>query len=125
MNLLMRSKTVLLGFAATVALATTSAQAAVYGGGGLGAGVGAAAGIGGMTSGSIRQVILKIVSTALSYVALLAVIMVIIAGIRLVASQGEEEQKEKARKTVLYVVIGLIVILLAKGIVTLALSFTH
>ena len=51
--------------------------------------------------------------------ALVAVIIIVIAGIRLVISQGEEEAKDKAKKTIFYAIIGLIVILFAQAIVSI------
>lgn len=75
-------------------------------------------GLPGGNNTEIRGTIVKVLQTVLSFMALIAVIFIIIAGIRLVVSQGEEEQKEKAKKTIVYVVVGLIVILLAKAIVS-------
>jgi uncharacterized membrane protein len=49
--------------------------------------------------------------------ALVAVVFIVIAGIRLVISQGEEAEKDKAKKTIFFVIIGLVLILLAQGIV--------
>ncbi|MDB4978673.1 MAG: conserved rane protein of unknown function [Candidatus Peribacteria bacterium] len=65
----------------------------------------------------IKETIVKILTFVLDLMGLIAVIFIIIAGIRLIVSQGEEEQREKAKKTILYVVIGLIVILFARVIV--------
>lgn len=65
----------------------------------------------------IRQGILDILIKVLSFMALIAVVVVVIAGIRLVVSQGEEQEKDKAKKTILYAIIGLVVILLAQAIV--------
>lgn len=70
--------------------------------------------------GSIRQVILSVLNFVLNFLALVAVVVIVIAGIRLIVSQGEEEPREKAKKTIIYVVAGLIVILLAKVIVNFA-----
>lgn len=69
---------------------------------------------------SIRQVILNVLNFVLNFLALVAVVVIVIAGIRLIISQGEEEPREKAKKTIIYVVAGLIVILLAKVIVNFA-----
>ena len=66
---------------------------------------------------------MKVVNTALNLLALLAAVVIIIAGIRLIFSMGDEEGKETAKKTILYAVIGLIIVLLAKAIVTFVLSF--
>ena len=65
----------------------------------------------------IRQTVLNALKYVLSFLALAAVIFIIIAGIRLIVSQGEDEQKNKAKKTIIYVIVGLIVILLARVIV--------
>ncbi len=70
-------------------------------------------------SETLMSLIVSIVELVLNFIAILAVIFIIIAGIRLIVSQGEEEQKEKAKKTIIYVIIGLIVIILARMIVGL------
>ncbi|MBI3331675.1 hypothetical protein HYZ99_01815 [Candidatus Peregrinibacteria bacterium] len=69
--------------------------------------------------GSIRNAILNALKFVLNFLALLAVIFIVVAGIRLIISQGEDEQKDKAKKTILYVIIGLLVILFARVIVGL------
>lgn len=66
---------------------------------------------------SFRQIVLDIITFVLNFLALLAIIFIIVAGIRLIVSQGEDEQKDKAKKTILYVIIGLLVILFARVIV--------
>ncbi len=66
---------------------------------------------------NLRQLILNILAWVLNFLALLAVIFIIIAGIRLIVSQGDDDQKGKAKKTIMYVIIGLIVIILARVIV--------
>lgn len=75
----------------------------------------------GVTTGdgtdSVRDVILRVLDIVLSFMALIAVIFIVIAGIRLVVSQGEEAEKDKAKKTIFYVIVGLVVILLAQAIV--------
>lgn len=72
-------------------------------------------GIGNQTD--IRVAIIKVLKAVLNFMALIAVVFIVIAGIRLVVSQGEDEQKDKAKKTIIYVIVGLIVILLARAIV--------
>jgi len=71
------------------------------------------------TSGSdgIVAVIAEILKFVLNVMGILAVAYIIIAGIRLIVSQGDEEQREKAKKTILYVAIGLLVIIFARVIV--------
>ncbi|MBI1934295.1 hypothetical protein HYS30_01385 [Candidatus Peregrinibacteria bacterium] len=63
-----------------------------------------------------------ILQKALNLLSLAAVVVIIIAGIIMILSLGEEEKKEKAKKTILYAVIGLIIILLAKAIVSFVTS---
>lgn len=79
--------------------------------------------IGGLPNASdpedVRGTIITILEAVLNFLALIAVIIVIVAGIRLIVSQGEDEQKDKAKKTILYAVIGLIVVLFARVIVSL------
>ena len=65
----------------------------------------------------IRDVILRALAFVLDFMALAAVIFVVIAGIRLIVSGGSDEQKDKAKKIILYVIIGLLVILFARVIV--------
>ena len=73
-------------------------------------------------TGDPKQIIINVLQWVLSFLALIAVIYIVIAGIRLIVSQGEEEQRKKAKDTILYVVIGLIVVLLAKVIVNFAVG---
>jgi len=72
----------------------------------------------GGANNDIRGTILNVLKKVLTFMALIAVVFIVIAGIRLVVSQGEEAEKDKAKKTIFYVIIGLIIILLAQAIVT-------
>jgi hypothetical protein len=65
----------------------------------------------------IRDVVLRALGFVLDFLALAAVVFIIIAGIRLIISQGSDEQKDKAKKTILYVIIGLLIVLFARVIV--------
>jgi hypothetical protein len=69
------------------------------------------------SEGDIRGVILKALAFVLNFLALLAVVFIVISGVRLIISQGNDEQKDKAKKTILYVIIGLLVVLFARVIV--------
>lgn len=71
------------------------------------------------STGDPRAEVLKIVGAVLNFLALVAVIVIIIAGIRLIVSQGEDEQKDKAKKTIFYAIAGLLVVLFARVIVEL------
>lgn len=74
-------------------------------------------GIDATTTEAVRASVLDVLHTVLNFLALLAVIVIVIAGIRLILSQGEETAKDNAKKTIFYVIIGLVVILLAQAIV--------
>ncbi len=71
----------------------------------------------GSGSSDLTTLIMKIVDPFLNIIGLLAAIVIIIAGIRLIFSLGDEEGKETAKKAVLYAVVGLLLVLFAKGIV--------
>lgn len=62
-------------------------------------------------------VITTIINTMLFIVGLLAVIMIIYAGIRFVTAHGDEKQVQSARQTIIYSVVGLIVAILAYALV--------
>lgn len=65
----------------------------------------------------IRDVVIRILTMVLDFMALAAVIFIIIAGIRLIVSGGSDDSKDKAKKIILYVIIGLLIILFARVIV--------
>lgn len=67
----------------------------------------------------VRKVITDVLSTVLNFLALIAVVIVVIAGIRLIVSQGEDEAKDKAKKTIFYALAGLAIVLFARVIVGL------
>ncbi|MDD5739216.1 MAG: hypothetical protein PHO20_00405 [Candidatus Peribacteraceae bacterium] len=90
--------------------------AQVYNGPGLEQGADSL-GVSGIHGGSLRGTIANIVNKILTYVALIAVIMIIIAGLYLILSLGNDSAKDTAKKIVLYTAIGLILILIAKALV--------
>jgi hypothetical protein len=93
------------------------ALAQIFNGPGLSGGVDTAKAIDGPIQADTRTVVLRILRVALDYLALAAVIMVIVAGLFLIFSLGNEEAKNKAKNIVKYVVIGLLVILFARVVV--------
>lgn len=106
-----------LGFAWLVD--ATPAFASVYGGQGILAGISAAAGLGGIsTSTSLRELIVRVIIFVLNFVLLLAVVAIIIAGIYLIVSNGDEGQKDKAKNIIIYALIGIVIILFSRLIVT-------
>jgi len=95
----------------------------VYQGDGVNAGIEKAGEIEGVSSAtSISAVILNIVSFILNLALLLAVVAIIVAGIYLIVSNGDEGQKDKAKRIIFYVIIGIIVILLSRVIVSFVIS---
>lgn len=76
--------------------------------------------VGGGGGGGIdlKATIISIVKTVLTYVSLIAVVVIIIAGIWLIVGLGDDGAKDKAKKIVLYTIVGLILILIARAIVT-------
>ncbi len=97
-----------------LSLIATQVHAAVYGGTGI-----TPAPINGLnTSTDVTPVIISIITFMLDIVLVLAVAAVIIAGIYLIVSGGDEGQKDKAKNIILYVIIGIVVILFARVIVT-------
>jgi hypothetical protein len=93
------------------------ATASVYTGGGLDAGVNQAAQIAGPTQMTLRGAILNLMYKVLGFLALLAVFMIVMGGAYLIVSGGSDEIKEKVKKIVLYVCIGLVIVLFARAIV--------
>ncbi len=71
----------------------------------------------------IRTIIEKVLIAVLNFLALVAVVVVVIAGIRLIVSQGEDEAKDKAKKTIFYALAGLLIVLFARVIVGLVTDY--
>lgn len=66
---------------------------------------------------------IKLVINVLSFiVGIAAVIMIIIGGLKYVTSQGESNSTASAKNTILYAIIGLVVVALAQIIVRFVLS---
>ena len=68
-------------------------------------------------SEDISSPVQAIISTLLFAIGVIAVIMIIIGGIRYTLSNGDASQIKSAKDTILYAVIGLIVAMLAYAIV--------
>lgn len=69
------------------------------------------------STSDIRVTAINVLRTILSFLGLVAVIVIVIAGIRLIIGGADEGQREKARNAVVYAIIGLVLILLARAIV--------
>ena len=99
-----------------------AAAAQAFTGPGLYGGLGYAALIGGPSHLDAISLVLSIIAFVLDILTLVAVIVIIIAGIRLIVSMGAEEAKNAAKKTIIYAIIGLIVVLLSRIIVMAVVS---
>jgi hypothetical protein len=64
----------------------------------------------------------SIINSALSLVIPIAVIAVIIVGYQYITSGGSPEQMTKAKNNLIWIIIGLVVIILAKGLIIFVLS---
>jgi len=98
-----------------------SALAQVYSGGGVKAGVTAASNTG-VSNISLESLIGNIVDEALLFVSVLAVAVIIIAGFYLILGMGSDSSRETAKKIIIYVAVGLLVIILSKLFVNLIKS---
>ncbi len=92
--------------------------AQVYNGGGIKVGIQETNSIANVANGNVRDIATKILNALLNFLALIAVTMIVIAGLYLILGLGEEEAKEKAKKIIQYTLIGLIVVLFSKVIVS-------
>lgn len=77
---------------------------------------------GSVSEGEIRATILDILMNVLSFVALIAVIVIIIAGFYLIFSNGDEGNKDKAKKIIIYTIAGIVVIALASAAVAFVIN---
>ena len=72
---------------------------------------------GGKGQTSLGESIKQVINVLLFIIGAVAVIMIIIGGIRYVISNGDSSQITSAKNTIMYAVIGLVVALLAYAIV--------
>ena len=64
----------------------------------------------------------RIINLAIGVIGLLAVIMIIVAGFQMTTSAGNAAKVAKAKNTMLYAIIGLVIALLAYAIVNFVLA---
>ncbi len=76
-----------------------------------------------LKSNDLSQLLDNIINFLLTLAAPIAVIMMIYAGYLFITASDNEEKVKTARKTMLYVVIGVAILILSKGVVTLVSSF--
>lgn len=110
--------------AASMLALPATAIAQVYNGGGINAGVAAAGGLG-LATGNPFYILLNVIRIVLNLMGIIAMAAIIIAGIYMIISLGNDDQIEKAKKIIKYTLIGLIVILFARVIVGLVTHFLY
>ncbi len=64
----------------------------------------------------------QILSIVFGIIAALAVLMIVIAGFRLIITEANPQEVAKARSTIIYALVGLVVALAAEAIVALVLG---
>lgn len=69
------------------------------------------------TTGDIGGTIINILNGIIGFLAIICVIVIIIGGVTYMTSSGEASKVKKAKDTILYAIIGLIVCALAAAIV--------
>ena len=72
--------------------------------------------------GGLLGIVKNIINIIIGVVGIIAVVMMIMGGISFIISQGDSAKVTKARNTILYGVVGLVVALLAFAIVNFVLS---
>lgn len=95
------------------------------GGGGGGATGQAKTGVDNVNPGAetdLNKMISTILNVVFGVVGIVAVIMIIIGGISYTTSQGDSQKTQKAKNTIMYGLIGLVVVLLAFAIVNFVLN---
>jgi type IV secretory pathway VirB2 component (pilin) len=78
----------------------------------------------GLGTSDLEQTVINIVQWALGLLALIAVVIIIVAGFTWITAAGNEEKISKAKGMITAAVIGLIVVLLAWAIVIFVVGTT-
>jgi hypothetical protein len=74
------------------------------------------------TAEKFPQYIKNIINTMIFLIGIIAVIMIVVGGVRYVVSNGESAQIKAAKDTITYAVIGLVVAVMAFAIVNFVLA---
>lgn len=82
----------------------------------------AANGCDGNTTTDLQSVITTIINSIVGVLGLVAVIFIVVGGVSYMTSAGDSAKIEKAKKTILYATIGLIICVLAFAIVNFVIS---
>ena len=68
-------------------------------------------------AGSVTDTVIAVINGVIAILATVAVVIVIIGGVNYMTSSGEAEKVKKAKNTILYGLIGLVICVLAFAIV--------
>lgn len=74
------------------------------------------------TGGNLFETVQNIINWVLAVLGIVAVIMIIIGGVTYMTSQGDPGKTKRARDTILYGIVGLVIALLAYAIVNFVLA---
>jgi hypothetical protein len=115
----------LVGMALVVSLlAFTALPAAAQSRAAVCEGVAAAGGNCGGGSGAVNNAIRQVINVLSSIVGVVAVVMIIVAGFKYVTSSGDSANVQGAKNTLLFAIVGLVVVALAQVIVRFVLDRT-
>ncbi|MGH9856882.1 MAG: hypothetical protein ACRD4B_03460 [Acidobacteriota bacterium] len=76
----------------------------------------------GTQGGPLVQSVINIINAFLVLASIVALIYLLIGGVQYITSQGDEDKAGTAKQTILYAIIGLIVIGLAAAVVNFAID---
>ena len=94
------------------------AAAQIFTGGGIETGLkSAGSGLNGISKQPLRSIVIRIMINILNYLSLAAVIVIVVAGIWLILGFGEEGARDKAKRMIIYTLIGLAIVFFARTIV--------
>lgn len=111
-----------MGTVVTLLLVPSIAAAQVFFGGDVQDGIPAASNIRTGGNSSFRATVLAILFEVLSYMGLAAVVVIVIAGIYMVVGLGSDDSRDRAQKTIIYTLVGLLVIILSSAFVAFLLE---
>ncbi len=78
----------------------------------------------GQTETAILGAIRSVVNSILTLVGIIAVIFVIIGGVRYITSQGDESAAAQAKLTVIYAVLGIVIVILSSVLINMIILST-
>ena len=79
-------------------------------------------GCGGTSTADLQNVVVNIINGIVAAIGLVAVIFIVVGGINYMTSAGDSGKIEKAKKTILYAAIGLVICALAFAIVNFVIG---